>query len=27
VIEQSADNRLIRPDARYTGPQERDLPA
>jgi citrate synthase len=27
VIEQSADNRLIRPDARYTGPTERDLPA
>jgi len=26
VIEQSADNRLIRPDARYTGPAERDLP-
>jgi citrate synthase len=26
VIEQSADNRLIRPDARYTGPTERDLP-
>jgi citrate synthase len=27
VIEQSADNRLIRPDARYTGPAERDLPS
>jgi citrate synthase len=27
VIEQAADNRLIRPDARYTGPTERDLPA
>ncbi len=27
VIEQSGDNRLIRPDARYTGPSERDLPA
>jgi citrate synthase len=27
VIEQAADNRLIRPDARYTGPAERDLPA
>jgi citrate synthase len=26
VIEQAADNRLIRPDARYTGPTERDLP-
>jgi citrate synthase len=26
VIEQSGDNRLIRPDARYTGPTERDLP-
>jgi citrate synthase len=27
VIEQAAANRLIRPDARYTGPAERDLPA
>jgi citrate synthase len=27
VIEQASDNRLIRPDARYTGPLERDLPA
>jgi len=27
VIEQSADNRLIRPDARYIGPAERDLPS
>ena len=27
VIEQAGDNRLIRPDARYTGPSERDLPA
>jgi citrate synthase len=26
VIEQASDNRLIRPDARYTGPAERDLP-
>jgi citrate synthase len=26
VIEQAAANRLIRPDARYTGPGERDLP-
>jgi citrate synthase len=26
VIEQAAANRLIRPDARYTGPAERDLP-
>ena len=27
VIEQASDNRLIRPDAIYTGPAERDLPA
>ena len=27
VLEQAAANRLIRPDMRYTGPQERDLPA
>ena len=27
VIEQASDNRLIRPDAIYTGPTERDLPA
>jgi citrate synthase len=27
VIEQAAANRIIRPDARYTGPAERDLPA
>jgi citrate synthase len=27
AIEQANDNRLIRPDARYTGPGERDLPA
>jgi citrate synthase len=27
AIEQGGDNRLIRPDARYTGPGERDLPA
>ncbi|MBI2763306.1 MAG: citrate/2-methylcitrate synthase [Chloroflexi bacterium] len=27
ILEQSADNRLIRPDAIYTGPGERDLPA
>jgi citrate synthase len=27
AIEQAADNRLIRPDAIYTGPTERDLPA
>ncbi len=27
AIEQAGDNRLIRPDARYTGPGERDLPA
>ena len=26
VLEQSAANRLIRPDARYIGPSERDLP-
>ncbi len=26
VIEQASDNRLIRPDAIYTGPAERDLP-
>ncbi len=26
VLEQAANNRLIRPDARYTGPAERDLP-
>jgi citrate synthase len=26
ILEQAADNRLIRPDARYTGPGERDLP-
>ncbi len=26
VIEQAADNRLIRPDARYVGSAERDLP-
>ena len=26
ILEQAADNRLIRPDARYTGPAERDLP-
>jgi citrate synthase len=27
VLEQAAANRLIRPDMRYTGPQERNLPA
>ena len=27
IIEQAADNRLIRPNAIYTGPAERDLPA
>ncbi len=27
VIEQAASNRLIRPDVRYVGPAERDLPA
>jgi citrate synthase len=27
VLEQSGDNRLIRPDVRYIGPAERDLPA
>jgi citrate synthase len=27
VIEQAGANRIIRPDARYTGPAERDLPA
>ena len=27
VLEQSAANRLIRPDVRYVGPAERDLPA
>ena len=27
VLEQAANNRLIRPDVRYVGPAERDLPA
>jgi citrate synthase len=27
AIEQSGENRLIRPDMRYTGPADRDLPA
>ena len=27
VLEQAADNRLIRPDVRYIGPDERDLTA
>jgi citrate synthase len=27
ILEQAADNRLIRPDVNYTGPAERDLPA
>jgi citrate synthase len=27
ILEQAAANRLIRPDARYVGPGERDLPA
>ncbi|HEY6057352.1 MAG TPA: citrate/2-methylcitrate synthase, partial [Candidatus Limnocylindrales bacterium] len=27
ILEQASANRLIRPDARYSGPEERDLPA
>ena len=27
ILEQAANNRLIRPDSRYVGPPERDLPA
>jgi citrate synthase len=27
ILEQAADNRLIRPDVNYTGPGERDLPS
>jgi citrate synthase len=26
LLEQAASNRLIRPDVRYVGPAERDLP-